>query len=269
MYGSRSLLIVLAPFVAFALEYPSEKPQVQPASVVAPAAPLKDEGAAPPALKPEALTSEQRGDIFMARKMYREAVEMYRKMPETAVILNKIGIANHQMGDLGIAKRYYERAIKANPKYSEAVNNVGTVYYARKRYGRAVKEYTKALELSPTSASIYSNLGTAHFARKEYKEAFEAYQRALHLDPGIFERQSSGAGQLLQDSSVEERARFHYYLAKVYAQSGMFDKTLVYIRKSLEEGFKERKRYLEEPEFAGLKDNPEFQRLMAQEPRVL
>jgi hypothetical protein len=55
----------------------------------------------------------------------------------------------------------------------------------------------------------------------------------------------------------------------LYAQSGNIAKTLLYIRKSLEEGFKERKRYIEEPEFAGLKDNPEFQQLMAQEPRVL
>lgn len=269
MFGSRSLLIVLAPLAVFAVGRQSEKPQVQPASAVTPAASSMNEVASTPAPKPEALTSEQRGDIFMVRKMYREAVEMYRKMPETAVILNKIGIANHQMGDMSVAKRYYERAIKKNPKYPEAVNNLGTIYYARKRYARAVKEYTRALELSPTSASMFSNLGTAHFARKEYKLAFEAYQKALHLDPEVFERQSTGAGQLLQDSSVEERAKFHYYLAKVYAQSGNIDKTLLYIRKSLEEGFKERKKYMEEPEFAGLKDNPEFQRLMTQEPRVL
>jgi tetratricopeptide (TPR) repeat protein len=269
MFWSRSLLIVLAPVAACALGYQAEKPQVRPASAVAPAASSKDDRAAPPVFKPEALTPEQRGDIFMARKMYREAMEMYRKMPETAVILNKIGIANHQMGDMAIAKRYYERAIKANPKYSDAVNNLGTIYYARKRYARAVKEYTRALELTPSSASIYSNLGTARFARKEYKEAFEAYRMALRLDPEVFEHQTYGAGQVLQDNTVEERARFHYYIAKLYAQSGLVDKTLLYIRKSLEEGFKERKRYLEEPEFAGLKDNAEFQQLMAQEPRVL
>jgi tetratricopeptide (TPR) repeat protein len=172
------------------------------------------------------------------------------------------------MVDMEAARRYYAKAIKLNPKYSEAVNNLGTVYYANKSYGRAVRQYQKALKLSPDSASIYSNLGTAYFARKKYKEAFETYQQALKLDPDVFEHRSS-YGVLLQERNVEERSRFHFYLAKTYAKSGMTDRALLYIRKALEEGFKERNKFLEDPEFASLKDNPEFKQLMAQEPRVL
>jgi tetratricopeptide (TPR) repeat protein len=111
-------------------------------------------------------------------------------------------------------------------------------------------------------------LGTAYFARKKYKEAFETYQQALKLDPDVFEHRSS-YGVLLQERNVEERSRFHFYLAKTYAKSGMTDRALLYIRKALEEGFKERNKFLEDPEFASLKDNPEFKQLMAQEPRVL
>jgi tetratricopeptide (TPR) repeat protein len=235
-----------------------------PASVPA----AKDPGAADAPAKPEALTPEKRGDIFMARKMYREAIEQYREMAESAVVFNKIGIAYHQMLDLQTARRQYEKAIKLNPKYSEAVNNLGTVFYARKNYGRAVRQYQKALKLTPDSASIYSNLGTAYFARKKYKEAFEAYQEALKLDPEVFEHRSS-YGVLLQERSVDERAKFHFYLAKVYAKSGMTERALMYMRKALEEGFKEKNKFLEDPEFASLKDNPEFKQLLAQEPRVL
>jgi len=220
-------------------------------------------------VKPEpSLTPERRGDIFMARKMYREAIDQYRTQPESALILNKIGIAYHQLLDLKTARKYYEQSIKLNPKYSEAVNNLGTVYYANKSYSRAVRQYRKALKLAPNSASIYSNLGTAFFARKKYAEAFEAYQQALQLDPEVFEHRGS-SGVLLQERTVDERARFHYYLAKVYAKSGMPERALLYVRKALEEGFKERKRFLEEPEFASLQENPEFKELMAQDPRVL
>jgi tetratricopeptide (TPR) repeat protein len=267
MSWSKSFLIVLVPALVFALQSQSEKPQSETAPVAAPAAPAQDQ-ATQPAVTPPVLTPEKRGDIFMARKMYREAIEQYREVPETAVTLNKIGIAYHQMLNLGTARKYYRRAIKLNPLYSEAVNNLGTVYYAQKNYGRAVKEYTKALKINPNSASIYSNLGTAHFARKEYKQAFEAYQQAIKLDPEVFDYHSS-YGVMLQDRNIEERARFHYYLAKLYAQSGNVERALLNIRKSLEEGFKDRKKYLEEPEFAGLKDNAEFQQLMKLEPRVL
>ena len=77
------------------------------------------------------------------------------------------------------------------------------------------------------------------------------------------------AGTILQERSVEERAKFHYYLAKTYAEAGMTDRALGYIRKSLEEGFKDRKKFLEEPAFAALQDLPEFKDLMKLEPRVL
>jgi tetratricopeptide (TPR) repeat protein len=215
------------------------------------------------------LNAEQRGDILMARKMYREAIDVYREGPqESAVIWNKIGIANHQMMQVDEAKRNYEKAIKLNPKYSEAINNLGTVYYSKKSYRRAINQYRKALKLTPSSASIYSNLGTAEFGRKKYKEAFEAYQKALSLDAEVFEHRST-YGTLLQERTVTERARFHYYLAKTYAQAGNTDRAIQYIRMALEEGFKERDKLMEEPEFEKLRETAEFKELMATEPRIL
>ncbi|MEO7145562.1 MAG: hypothetical protein ABI165_18865, partial [Bryobacteraceae bacterium] len=86
--------------------------------------------------------------------------------------------------------------------------------------------------------------------------------------PDVFEHHNS-AGVLLQEKSVTERAKFHYYLAKTYAKAGMNDRSLLYIRKALEEGFKDRKKFEEEPEFLGLQKLPEFQQLMAMQPRIL
>jgi tetratricopeptide (TPR) repeat protein len=215
------------------------------------------------------LTPEARGDVFMARKMYREAIESYRQGPaNSAVIWNKVGIAYHQLLDLNDARKNYEHALKLDPKYSEAVNNLGTVYYAHKKYGAAVRRYEKALKLKPDTASYYSNLGTAYFARKEYKKAAIAYQTAVKLDPDIFENHST-FGTTLQERSVEEFAKFHYFLARTYAKSGQNERALLYIRKSLEEGFKDRKLFMEEPEFANLRTTQEFKDLMALEPRVL
>lgn len=218
---------------------------------------------------PTALTPEKRADIYMARKMYREAAETYKQCPlDSAVIENKIGIAYHQMMLTAIAKRYYERSIKLDPDYAEAINNLGTIYYSRKSYRRATKLYQRALKSAPDSASIYSNLGTAYFARKNYKRAAEIYEKALALDPEVFEHRNSW-GILLQERSVEERAKFHYYLAKTYAKAGMNERALTYIRKALEEGLTERKKLLEDPEFTALRKLPEFQELLAMEPRVL
>jgi tetratricopeptide (TPR) repeat protein len=215
------------------------------------------------------LTPEVRGDIMMARKMYRDALDYYKTGAETsAVLANKTGIAYHQLQDLVNARKYYEKAIKLNRGYAEAINNLGTVFYARKSYRRAIEQYKKALRISPDAASIWSNLGTAYFARKNYDEASKAYSQALALDAEVFERRST-QGTLLQDQSVEERAKFHYYLAKTYAQAGAKDRAILYIRKALEEGFKDRDKFLKEPEFAFLQDDAEFKELIATEQKVL
>jgi len=105
------------------------------------------------------LSVESRGDIFMARKMYREAIDVFREdKTKSPVILNKIGIAYHQMQQLDNARKYYEQAVRLKPDYAEAINNLGTVYYAKKSFGRATRYYQRALKYAPKSASIYSNL---------------------------------------------------------------------------------------------------------------
>lgn len=215
------------------------------------------------------ITTEMRGDIFMARKMYREAIDMYRAGdPGSPILVNKTGIAFHQLMDLGAARKMYERAIKLKPDYAEAVNNLGTVYYAQKNYRRAVSQYRRALRLTPNSASIYSNLGTALFARKKYEDALEAYQQALALDPEVFEHRGTH-GVLLQERTVEERAKFHLYLAKTYAKAGATERALLYLRKALEEGLKDREKVADEPEFASIKELPEFQQIIKAEQKVL
>jgi tetratricopeptide (TPR) repeat protein len=219
--------------------------------------------------KNPALTDEVRGDIMMARKMYRDAIDFYKPAStKSAVMANKTGIAYHQLGDLENAKKYYEKAIKLDKLYPEAHNNLGTVQYAKKSYGSAIKSYERALALTPRAAPVWTNIGTAYFARKKYDEALRAYQLALQIDPEVFEHRGSN-GVMLQERSVEEKAMFYYTLAKSYAKAGDEERMLRYVRFALENGFKERKRFVEDPEFAAYKENVQLKELLATEQHVL
>jgi tetratricopeptide (TPR) repeat protein len=249
-------------------------PLLIPAFQTPPTVPTSDGFRTPSALNQVPLgnppvTPELRGDIMMARKMFREAIDYYKPGAETSAILaNKTGIAYHQLQDLQNAEKYYRRAIKLNPKYTEAINNLGTVYYIRKSYRRAVNQYRSALRLRPDSASVLSNLGTAYFARKQYPDAMKAYEQAVAIDPDVFEQHSS-QGVLVQERTIEERAGYFYILAKTCAKAGMTERTLQYIRKALENGFKDRDKFKAEPEFSALQDNLEFQQILAAEYKVL
>ena len=218
---------------------------------------------------PDLVTPEMRGDIFMAEKKYEQAVDAYKEgSHDSAVLLNKTGIAYHQMLRLDVAEKYYRLSVRANPHYAEAINNLGTIYFAHHSYRRAVNEYKKALRINAKSASIWSNLGSGYFERKDYPHAAESWKKALAIDPLVFENRST-QGVLIQQQTVEERAKYHMFLARTYALAGMDDHALIYIRKALEEGFKEKRKLEDDPAFAHMKELPEFKQLLAMEPRVL
>lgn len=224
------------------------------------------ENSPPPAIH---LTPEQRGDVFMARKMFREAIDAYSEGPRNSPMTwNKIGIAYHQLGDLNAARKNYEHAIKVDHKFADAVNNVGTIYYAHKNYRVAISRYRKAIRMDPNVASFWSNLGTAWYSRGKFDEMSKAYARALELDPQVFEHRGT-LGAEMQDRTVADRARYHFEMARMYAHAGKNELALRYLRKSLEEGFKNKDKVREAPEFAAIRDTDEFKELLALEPKIL
>jgi tetratricopeptide (TPR) repeat protein len=215
------------------------------------------------------LTDEERGNLMLARKLYRDAIDFYKPTAEkNALMANKTGIAYHLMGDMRNAKKYYEKATKLDPHYAEAFNNLGTVYYAEKSYGNAIKRYNKSLEIKPDEASVWTNLGMAFLHQKKFDKAIAAYRRALEIDPKVFDKRGNN-GELIQERSVEEQATFYFTLARAYAKAGDVEQTLRCMRFALEFGFKQRKRFLEDPEFAAFQDNADFKALLAMEQKVL
>ncbi len=215
---------------------------------------------------------ELQADVMMARKRYHQASEFYQQVlkldPYNAPVANKLGIAYHQLQDLEKARRWYDQAAKIDNNYAEAWNNLGTVYYHRKDYKKAIRYYQRALEVRPESAHIHSNLGTAYFARKQYEEAVQEYRLALLIDPTIFE-QRSPFGVLVHERSVEDLARFHFVLAKSFATIGDVERCLAYLRRALEEGFKEIERLYTEPEFLLIREDIRFQELLAKKPAAV
>jgi len=205
-------------------------------------------------------------DILMARKEYAEAAALYQKLlqqePRNALLLNKIGIAYHQQSMLDQAKRYYERATKADRTYASAYNNIGTIHYQRKNFGKAIRAYRKALEIHPDMAAVQSNLGYAYFGRRQYDEAMAAFRRALELDPAAFDHGRASAGVLLQDRSVEDKGMFYFFLAKSFASMGNGERCAHYLRKARDEGYKNLASVHTDPAFAGVLRDPNVQEIL-------
>jgi tetratricopeptide (TPR) repeat protein len=208
---------------------------------------------------------ESRADQLRTSKLFLDALDYYHaalaKTPGDARVLNKVGITELMMQRFKEAKKSFEQSIKADRTLADAYNNLGVVYYEDRKYSAAVKQYHKAIGIDGNSASFFSNLGAALFSKKEFEPAVIAYQHALQLDPDVFERTSRGGVQA-QLPNPEDRARYDYTVARLYAKMGLSDRSLEYLKKAMEEGYKELNNVYKDEEFTALRKDPRFTELM-------
>ncbi|HEX3353164.1 MAG TPA: tetratricopeptide repeat protein [Terriglobales bacterium] len=266
--GRRSLLYLLAVAIcasplSLAQNHSSEQVQVSPPPT---------RRAEPPSVNAGAAELEERGDALRMEKSYLDALDYYRagleKDSSNAKLHNKIGITELQMGRFPEAGKDFDRAIKLDRQFADAYNNRGVIYYLQKKYGKAIKEYEAAIKLRQDSGSFYSNLGAAYFSKRQFEKASLAYNDALRIDPDIFER-TSHTGVQAQMSSPADRAHYYYVLAKLYAKAGVPDRSLQYLRRAMEEGYKGIDDVYKDNEFAGLRKDPRFTELMNARPMAI
>ena len=228
--------------------------------------------AEPPAAGASAEQLENRGDQLRTEKNFLDAGDYYqaalKKSPNCAALFNKIGMCQLGLQRYKEATRSFGRAIKADHTHANAYNNLGVVYYLEKNYSKAIKQYGKAIALEGDAASFYSNRGAAYFSKKQYDKAAIDYSKAMEIDPEIFERVSR-SGVMAQLASPEDRAHYDYVLAKLYAKMGVPDRSLHYLKKAMEEGYKDIKDVYKDNEFTELRKDPRFAELMAAKPPAI
>jgi tetratricopeptide (TPR) repeat protein len=258
------ILLLISSTAALAQVSHSEQVQIAPPPLV--------RAVEPPAPDATAADLELQADKLRADKLYLDALDYYHaalaKKPNDAGLLNKLGITELMMQRYKEARKSFERSIKYDHDYANAYNNLGVVFYESKKFAAAVKQYEKAIARDNTSASFFSNLGAAYFSKKDYQPGVVAYEHALELDPEVFMR-TSRAGVQAQLPSPEDRARYNYTVAKLYAKMGYSEQSLEYLKKAIEAGYKDLKNVYKDAEFTELRKNPRFTELMASKPMVL
>jgi tetratricopeptide (TPR) repeat protein len=81
------------------------------------------------------------------------------------------------------AIRCFSEAIRLEPSFAEAYNNLGNSLAAVGRFEEAAGIYRKAITLDPSNATAYFNLGNLHRQMKNYDKARDAFHKARELDP--------------------------------------------------------------------------------------
>ena len=237
---------------------PSVKNQASPTSQ------SESNGGATPTLSPKEMQVE-RAKVQMAEKRFEAAIQTYQDLlkadPKNAGYMNMIGIAYLDLGRDDSAKKYFLRASKADKKNSNAVNNLGMVYYHQKDFRRAIREYQRAITIDPGQAGAHANLGFAYYNSNKFPEAAIEFQKALEIEPFIFERNDK-VGSTVPDRSVSNHGLFFFTMARVYAQKKDAGHCAEYLRKSLDEGYKDVGKAATDPAFKDVVDDPVVQAVL-------
>jgi tetratricopeptide (TPR) repeat protein len=251
-------ILLLAPSTTFhAQEYPT--PPVTTASSTAPSP------------RPNDLSDEEQARLYLVRKQFREAQDLFHKLtvehPKSALYWNELGIAFHNQIELSSALKCYEKSVKLDSHYADAINNMGTIWYERKKYPKAIRAYKRAIAIRSDFSPFYMNLGYAYFGKKEYDDSIVSFRKALELDPNAFDTGKSRSGTIIQDRSIRsDRGLFYFLLAKSFASAGNIERCVVYLRKARDDGYKEINSAKSDPAFAKILSDPAVQEALAPKP---
>ena len=87
------------------------------------------------------------------------------------------------------AAQYFEKAVKEDPEFAFAWDNLGISYRQLNNFDKAIESYKKSLELDPNGLMPLQNIAIVYQYKKEYSKAIEAYEKLAKVDnnnPEVF-----------------------------------------------------------------------------------
>lgn len=105
-----------------------------------------------------------------------------RLNPQAAREYNK-GKTQELQGDLEGAVDHYRNALRADPAYYPALNNLGALYERQGRHNQAEEVLVKAIAYNPDDGEAYVNLGHSFYEEGRYRDAATQLLEGLKRSP--------------------------------------------------------------------------------------
>lgn len=103
--------------------------------------------------------------------------------PKRAEFFYNLGYAYTLQGKIDLAVNNYDRALRLNPDFVFAHNNLGCNFWAITKYSEAIKRFKGAIDIEPDYVEGHFNLGVAYFYLKRFEEAHSEFKNVLGLNP--------------------------------------------------------------------------------------
>lgn len=157
----------------------------------------------------------ERGREAYENREYDKAEALLVKVAEAedgfADVMNMLGVIYHDRGQVALAQEHFEKAVRLNPRYTEAALNLAVTYNEQGLYDEAKEIHEHVATLQPSTsreiepyargklANMHADLGRAYAELQLYDKAIAQYRAALGLSPQFVDIRTR-LGQLLKDA---------------------------------------------------------------------
>ena len=188
----------------------------------------------------DAKTLEITADTLRARRYPSEAVRFYsaalQRGGDPVSLMKKMGIACLEMQQIGLARTYFQQAVRINKGDAGSWNNLGASEFILRNTGASIRDYRRAVKLDTKSASYHANLALAYFAAHNAKAARSELAKGFALDPDLLHR-NSRAGYTAQVLASEQYSAICFEMARIYAAQNNLEAVVEWLTKASERGF--------------------------------
>lgn len=183
-----------------------------------------------------------RADVFKGQEsLWRDTLA---KNPAAWAAYNNLGMATKNPVE---EFNCYLTALRLNPNYVDAHNNLGVILYQQGRREEGMAHFREALRLQPESAPAHNNLGSILVEAGNLDEAMPHLQKALRINPNYVDAHNNlGLALLRQGRKAEAATQFktslrlhpdqpeaHYNLGNIRFSEGNFTDAADHYRAAL------------------------------------
>ena len=157
----------------------------------------------------KAIKHNKKGCLFIEQNRLSSAEKCFRKAvklnPYYVEAYNNLGNTLEQLGKIDDAFAVYQKAIAINPDLAETYANLAGIQQQRNQVKAALENYNKAVQLKSDDAEVYYNQGKMLCLTGQFEVALESFNKAIELKPDYFEAYSN-CGVLLSAAEQFDKA---------------------------------------------------------------
>ncbi len=110
-----------------------------------------------------------------------ELLKAIKLDPDDVELNHQLALVLRNLGQYDLSLKYFQRTLELDPKFSDARNNMGTLYLMMEKWDPAIACFKEALKdlVYNTPQYAYNNMGYAYYRKGDYDQAIRCYREAI------------------------------------------------------------------------------------------